>query len=189
MLKADLPLAVFDLPLFKSLRECITDMLWLDNVRRSYLSALIALLCSHAATQDLLSYRKERAAGDDMHSIITLVMKEKRLNLHAAIAWLAAEHAKRVDEFFVLWPEASALTFGSDTVNRAVECYMDHLRNWPRGHQCWPFECERFFGMEGLKVKTERVVELTAKMPERSCSSSCCASAQCSAPIEWPIGE
>ncbi|KAL1938253.1 hypothetical protein VTO73DRAFT_11897 [Trametes versicolor] len=143
MARVDLPLAVSELPVFRKLRGCITDMLIFDN--------------------DLLSYRKEYAAGDDMHNIITLVMNEKQIDVDAAVEWLAAEHAKRVDEFFVLWPQASAMSFGSDELNQAVATYLDHLVNWPRGDECWSFESGRYFGKDGARVKKERVIELKTR--------------------------
>lgn len=121
-----------------------------------------------ARPQDICSYPKEYAAGDITHNIITLVMNEKHLDLDAAVAWVAEEHAKRVDGFLALLPEAAALSFGSREVDEALSAYLDHLVNWPRGLECWSFECERYFGKDGLKVATERVVEVPVVMPGHS---------------------
>ncbi|KAL1938232.1 hypothetical protein VTO73DRAFT_11876 [Trametes versicolor] len=159
MLKVDLPLEVSELPILRNLSDYITDIVFLDNVWHQ-LSATLALLTYRP--QDLVSYPKEFAVGDLMHNIITLVMNEKHLDLDAAVAWLAAEHAKRVDGFLALLPEASSLSFDSNQVNQALSCYLDHVINWARGCGCWYFECGRYFGEDGLKVATEGIVELTA---------------------------
>ncbi len=95
-----------------------------------------------------------------MYNIIPLVMHEKHLDLDGAVAWLAVEHARRVDEFFVLWRKASLLKFGSDDVDEAVSAYLDHLANWPRANECWSFENGRYFGEDGGRIKIERVVEV-----------------------------
>lgn len=109
----------------------------------------------------MFSYRKEVAAGDDIHNIIPLVMHEKHLDLDEAIAWLAEEHAHRVDHFLtVLWPKVSSLAFGSADVDKAVAVYLAHLTNWPRANECWSFENHRYFGEEGERIKVERVVAL-----------------------------
>ncbi|KAL1940692.1 hypothetical protein VTO73DRAFT_7733 [Trametes versicolor] len=148
VLKVDLPLEVSELPILRELSEYITDIIILDN--------------------DICSYPKEYAAGDITHNMITLVMNEKHLDLDAAVAWVAGEHARRVDGFLALLPEASALSFGSREVDEALSAYLDHLVNWPRGLECWSFECERYFGQDGLKVATERLVEVPVTVPGHS---------------------
>ncbi|KAH9847298.1 terpenoid synthase [Lenzites betulinus] len=146
VINMDIPLEVTDLPIFQDLHRIVTDIVLLDN--------------------DLLSFRKEYAAGDVNHNIIPLVMHERKLDVQSAISWLAEEHSRRVDEFFQLWPKVSMLTFGSDVVDNAVSAYLDHVANWPRADECWCFESERYFGKMGPRVKKERTIELEVKRAE-----------------------
>ncbi|KAH9847297.1 terpenoid synthase [Lenzites betulinus] len=140
MLNSDLPLEVTDRRDFDELCMGLTDMVLLDN--------------------DLTSFGKEYAAGDLGHNIIPLVMRERNLNLQSAISWLAAEHSRRIDEFFQLWPKVSSIRFGSDAVDGVVAAYLDHLVNWVRANECWSFESERYFGKEGRRVQQERIINL-----------------------------
>ncbi|KAH9885845.1 terpenoid synthase [Cubamyces lactineus] len=59
MLAKELPTELVNHPLLVSLRASVTDMLIYDN--------------------DMVSYEKEQAAGDDLHNILTIVMEERRL--------------------------------------------------------------------------------------------------------------
>ncbi|KAH9847309.1 terpenoid synthase [Lenzites betulinus] len=146
VINMDIPLEVTNLPIFQDLHRIVTDIVLLDN--------------------DLLSFRKEYAAGDVNHNIIPLVMHERRLDVQSAISWLAEEHSRRVDEFLQLWPKVSMLTFGSDVVDNAVSAYLDHVANWPRSNECWCFEGGRYFGEDGSRVKKERTIELEVKCAE-----------------------
>ncbi|OJT11997.1 Delta(6)-protoilludene synthase, partial [Trametes pubescens] len=141
-LSLDIPPEISELPLLEDLRRSITEIMILDN--------------------DLLSYRKEYAAGEVMHNILTLVMHEKHLDLDAAVAWVVAEHAKRVDRALALWREVPSLMFDSADTEKAVAVYLDHLIHWPRVNECFTFESGRYFRKDGPRVKWERVVELVS---------------------------
>ncbi|KAI0630501.1 terpenoid synthase [Trametes polyzona] len=154
VLNEDLPLDVSDLPLVKDICRTITDMVILDN--------------------DLYSYAKERAAGDDKYNVIRLVMHETGVDVDMAVEWLAREHSQRMEEFFTLWPNVQALSFGSDAVNRGLATYLDHICNWPRGNTCWSFESGRYFGKDGGRVQLHRTIEIedTREAREKSRLSS-----------------
>ncbi|EIW59888.1 terpenoid synthase [Trametes versicolor FP-101664 SS1] len=98
VLKVDLPLEVSELPILRELSEYITDIIILDNVWCWLFAAPSFALLTYQP-QDICSYPKEYAAGDITHNMITLVMNEKHLDLDAAVAWVAGEHARRVDGF------------------------------------------------------------------------------------------
>ncbi|KAI0630487.1 terpenoid synthase [Trametes polyzona] len=153
VLNEDLPLDLPELPFLKHLRRHIIDMVILDN--------------------DLLSYRREHVSGNDMHNVLTLVMHEKNVDLNAAVGWLAAEHAARMDEFLELWPEACALlgSCGSNAANRGLAVYLSHIANWPRANECWSFEGGRYLGRDSAQVRMHRVVEIE-EPGERSSSYS-----------------
>ncbi|KAI1782570.1 terpenoid synthase [Ganoderma leucocontextum] len=108
---------------------------------------------------DLASYNKERASGDDLHNIITIAMHENSQYLEEAIEWIAARYREQVEHALATWPRALALSF-SRQVDEDLIVYIDHLMNWPRANECWAVESGRYFGGDGLRVQKERVVEL-----------------------------
>ncbi|KAI0630499.1 terpenoid synthase [Trametes polyzona] len=140
LLNVDLPRDVYEVPILKELRDCVTDMVAFCN--------------------DLVSCRKEYAHESPNHNILTVVMHEKHLSLAEAVDWLAIEHEKRVERFLALWPEARKLSFGSEATNKALAIYLDHLANWPRGNECYSYESGRYFGSDGARAKLCRVVEI-----------------------------
>lgn len=112
--------------------------------------------------QDLASYNKEQAAGDDLHNVITIAMHEYHLDLQGALDWVAERHKERVDHALKTWPAVLALSI-SPEVEADFAVYLDHLTNWPRANDCWNFENGRYFGTEGPRIQKERVVALLPK--------------------------
>ncbi|KAI0345586.1 terpenoid synthase [Trametopsis cervina] len=120
-----------------------------------YLSAdLIAL------NNDILSYNREQAAGNDRHNIVTVVMHQYNLPLPEAMQWVAkyidGVKAKFLDTVKIVpsWGEE---------VDMQVAEYIDQLGNWPRANYCWSFESARYFGSKGLEVQKTRFVPLLPK--------------------------
>lgn len=70
----DLPDEVFYHPVIMGLAECITDLIVIDN--------------------DMISYNKEQAAGNEDHNIISTVMFELGLDISGAMAWATHDHAE-----------------------------------------------------------------------------------------------
>ncbi|KAJ7234682.1 hypothetical protein C8J57DRAFT_1479879 [Mycena rebaudengoi] len=64
-LALDLPDAVFDHPVINNLRDCLVQMVILDN-----------------------------AIGDDLNNILTIAMQELNLDLQAAIVWACTRHTE-----------------------------------------------------------------------------------------------
>ncbi|KAI0752803.1 terpenoid synthase [Daedaleopsis nitida] len=140
-LALDLPQEAWGHPIIQSLHADITDIIFLDN--------------------DLSSYKKEQAAGDDQHNVITVAMREYGLDLDGAVRWLADRHKARVDHAIAAWRQA--LDPSSDVspeMSDKLVAYVNHIMNWPRGNDCWNFESGRYFGRDGLRVQAQRVVEL-----------------------------
>nr|WOJ44888.1 linalool/nerolidol synthase [Ganoderma lucidum] len=133
---------VYDHPLLRELQSDVADILIYDN--------------------DLVSYNKEQASGDDLHNIVTIAMHENSQGLDEALQWVAARHRERVAHALAIWPRALALSF-SPRVDEDLLVYIEHLMNWPRGSDCWDFESGRYFGEDGLRIQKERVVELSPK--------------------------
>ncbi|KAM5541550.1 hypothetical protein V8D89_004740 [Ganoderma adspersum] len=117
-LELSLPQEAYDHPLIKQLRTDITDMLTLDN--------------------DLTSYNKEQASGDDLHNIVTIAMHENNQGLHEALEWLVLRHKERMEHALAIWPQALGLSF-SRQVDGDLIPYIDHLMNSPRAYECWAF--------------------------------------------------
>ncbi|TBU55418.1 terpenoid synthase [Dichomitus squalens] len=141
-MELEIPREVYDHPVVHGLRADITDIIIYDN--------------------DLASYKKEQASGDDLHNIITITMHENNLDLDGALQWVAARHKERFNHALATWPRALSLTF-SPQVDRDLACYLDHLMNWPRANDCWNFENGRYFGTEGLQIQKHRAVMLLQK--------------------------
>jgi hypothetical protein len=121
---------------------------------------------SISTTNDVYSYNLERARGQDLHNIVTCVMYEKGLTLQEAIDWLGVWHEeevvggfrraeREVRELFHQWP---------DHVARQIEFYINGLGCWVRGSDCWHFEGERHFGVQGLVIQKTRQVLMLPRL-------------------------
>lgn len=111
--------------------------------------------------QDVLSYDKEQASGDDEHNLITIVMKEQKLDVQGAVNWAGRLHAsmtKRFNELFLEIPK-----YG-DAVDRDVQSFMNGVAHWTGGNVHWSFESGRYFGTRGRKVMATRSLRLSPKV-------------------------
>ncbi|KAH9923432.1 terpenoid synthase [Epithele typhae] len=144
----NIPQDVYDNTSLVDLRNTISDIVALDN--------------------DMLSYNKEQAVGDDLHSIVTLIMHEHGLDLPSALVHGEALHAAMVRHILDdLLPTLQALDVPL-AVAADLAVYIGGMLEWPRGNVCWHFESTRYFGSDGARVQRERVVELYPR---------CCVSA------------
>jgi len=137
----DLPDEAFYHPVVLDLSCYITDLIILDN--------------------DIASYNKEQASGDDRHNIITIVMRELNLDLAGAMAWAAEYHAEREEKFI---QGLNFLPTFSPQVDTQLREYVLGLANWPRSNDCWNFESGRYFGSKGLEIQKTRRVKLMPKV-------------------------
>ncbi|KAJ7686871.1 terpenoid synthase [Mycena olivaceomarginata] len=71
---------VFYHPIVQKLRDCIAELIFLDN--------------------DMVSYNKEQATGDICHNILSIVMRELHIELQDAMAWLCECHSQVETKFF-----------------------------------------------------------------------------------------
>jgi len=120
-----------------------------------YIAELIIL------DNDIASYNKEQANGDDRHNILTIAMKQFNTDFKGAMNWVTQYHEdvearfldglKRVPSFN---PELDA----------QVQEYIEHLANWPRCNDCWNFESGRYFGKMGREIQKTRYVPLLPKV-------------------------
>ncbi|KAJ6535981.1 terpenoid synthase [Mycena vulgaris] len=135
----DLVDEVYNHPIVDQLRRIAVDIVLLDN--------------------DICSYKKELAAGDYTHNIVTIIMHEEETDLSGAMEWVAARRESLASEFIDLYKMVPS--FGGDIDAQARE-YVEGIANWPRANDSWIFESGRYFGSEGLKVQKNRKVILSA---------------------------
>ena len=108
--------------------------------------------------QDLYSYPKEYASGDDGHNIVTIVMNELALDLDGAVRWTKEYHDQVVKEF--LNTAENLPSFGDKHPDTQLTAYIEGIALFVRGHDSWCFESARYFGQNGLTSQKERVVSL-----------------------------
>jgi len=111
--------------------------------------------------QDIVSYNKEQAIGDDRHNILTIAMHQFDTDLDGALAWVCQYHEEVKARF--LEGLKRVPSFGPK-VDRQLEEYILHLANWPRANDCWNFESGRYFGSKGLEIQKTRCVPLLPKV-------------------------
>ncbi|KAI1842182.1 hypothetical protein JX265_001457 [Neoarthrinium moseri] len=109
---------------------------------------------------DLLSYDKEQASGDDEHNLVTIAMKEFKTDVQGAIDWAAKIHAELVRQFNQL--VLTAPRWGGP-VDLDVQTYVDGIAQWVVANVQWSFESERYFGKRGQQIKKTRVLQLLPK--------------------------
>ncbi|KAI0331842.1 terpenoid synthase [Cubamyces sp. BRFM 1775] len=143
MLAKSLPEDLVNHQLLVSLRASVTDIIIYDN--------------------DMISYNKEQAAGDDGHNVLTIVMEERKLDITAAMQWLADQHGEQVDRALSLLPQVLALIATAGPHAAALASYLDHLVTWPRANNCWHFESGRYFGADGRQIQKTRLITLSPR--------------------------
>ncbi|TCD66576.1 terpene cyclase [Steccherinum ochraceum] len=138
----DLPDDVLYHPVLVELTDYIVDITLIDN--------------------DIVSYNKEQAAGDDRYNLVTLAMRQFQLDFDGAVDWATQYHAELRSKFLQALHRVP--TFGDVKLDRQVAEYIRGLANWPRCNDCWSFEGERYFGNKGLEYKRTRLVPLLPKV-------------------------
>ena len=111
--------------------------------------------------QDIHSYNKEQARGDDKHNIVTIIMNEHNLNLDGALSWIGNHHKTLVKEFMDAYEVLPAQWGGK--VNSDLRVYADGIANCVRAVDQWDFETERYFGTKGTEIQASRQVQLLPK--------------------------
>lgn len=102
----------------------------------------LAVLCADliAMGNDLYSYNKEQACGDEGHNLITVVMKERGLDVQEAFDWVGRCCDVLIEEFGELYEDLPWFEDESDSANRELREYVDGIGNWVRANDQWSFE-------------------------------------------------
>jgi len=108
-------------------------------------------------TNDLYSYNNEQAAGHGSHNLLTVVMHEKGVDLDGALDWLAEYNRVVLSRFQAQYRMLPS--WGPD-MDPVITAFVERLAYWIRGHDCWSFESERYFGTKGPEIQKHRLVTL-----------------------------
>jgi hypothetical protein len=114
--------------------------------------------------QDLYSYNNEQAAGHDGHNILTVVMNEKGVDLDAALKWLAEHNGELLSRFQTQY---RMLPSWGPEMDPIVAAFVERLAYWIRGHDCWSFSAERYFGTKGPEIQKHRLVTLLPRLSSK----------------------
>ena len=157
----DLPDEAFYHPVIQELSYHIADLIILGNVRtlefriRASSGPDLRLFL-----QDIASYNKEQANGDDRHNIITIAMHQFNTDFEGAMDWVLQYHEEVETKF--LDGLKRVPSFGPK-VDEQIQEYITALAIWPRCNDCWNFESGRYFGDKGLEIQNTRYVQLLPK--------------------------
>ena len=107
--------------------------------------------------KDVYSYNMEQAKGHSGNNIVTVLMREKNIDLQAA-SDLVGEHFRTLMNRF-METKARLPSFGSGT-DSAVAQYVAAMEHWVIGNLEWSYERQRDFGPEHRQVRETRVIVL-----------------------------
>ncbi|KAI0146266.1 isoprenoid synthase domain-containing protein [Xylariaceae sp. FL1272] len=110
---------------------------------------------------DLLSYNKEQAAGDDEHNIITVIMKQYGLGVQQAFHKAGDLCDLKMARFYHLYAN---LPRWIGPVDLDVQKLVDGMGQCVSGVMHWSYESERYFGKHGNMVKKTRLMRLIPKV-------------------------
>lgn len=111
--------------------------------------------------QDILSYNKEQAVGDDEHNMITVIMEQFGMGLQEAIDKAGEMCTARIDRFHELY---QAMPRWLGPVDLDVQKLVDGMAMCVSGVMHWSYESQRYFGKKGLEVKRSRCLHLLPKV-------------------------
>ncbi|KAH7928468.1 terpenoid synthase [Leucogyrophana mollusca] len=110
---------------------------------------------------DMCSYNREQATGDENHNLITAVMRELNIDLDSAMAWAANYHVELQHKFI---SGLKRVPSWGPTIDKHMQEYLDGMAYWARGNATWCFESERYFGKKGPEIQKTRMVPLLPKV-------------------------
>ncbi|KAG7291137.1 hypothetical protein NEMBOFW57_001148 [Staphylotrichum longicolle] len=111
-------------------------------------------------SNDVLSYNKEQAVGDDEHNIITVIMKQFDLDVQEAMDKAGEIVRQRIEGFNVLYQQLPRYV---GPVDLDVQKLVDGIANCVSGNLHWSYESQRYFGTRGPTVRETRIVGLLPK--------------------------
>ncbi|TCD63578.1 terpene cyclase [Steccherinum ochraceum] len=111
-------------------------------------------------SNDLYSYNMEQAMGHYTNNILTVLMKEKNIDLQSAADFVGEHFAALMDSF--LADKARLPSWGPD-LDAKVEKFIMASETWVVGNLNWSFETPRYFGSQREQVQKTLEVKLDSK--------------------------
>ncbi|KAK4244583.1 isoprenoid synthase domain-containing protein [Corynascus novoguineensis] len=138
---------------------CEMDMDIPDYVREHPILRLLETLAVDLIVigNDLLSYNKEQAVGDDEHNIVTVIMAQFGVGVQEAIDRAGELSREKTDRFNALY---GLLPRWVGPVDLDVQRLADGMAQCVSGVLHWSYESHRYFGTRGLVVKRTRTLRL-----------------------------
>ncbi|KUI60988.1 Delta(6)-protoilludene synthase [Cytospora mali] len=102
----------------------------------------------------------KQASGDDQHNIITIVMREKAMDVQQAIDWTAQVHAGMTERFNQLFLQ---IPRWGGPLDWEVQTFMDGVAHLVGANTQWSYETQRYLGKHGLEVQATRMLRLAPK--------------------------
>ncbi|KAI9443651.1 terpenoid synthase [Lactarius indigo] len=139
----------------------IPDEVMTHPAMTTFLDLIVYPLC---LTNDLYSYNIEQAApGHAAHNLLTVVMNEKGVDLNGALDWYTEFNETKLAKS--LEQHRKIPSWGPE-MDPVVSAFVEGVGYWMRGHDCWSFEAERYFGTKGPETQEHRMVTLFPKSTE-----------------------
>ena len=152
----------FNIPDEVMAHPAMQDMIMgaVDMIAFSNVSNIIGSLIVHLLTdlKDIFSYNVEQHRKDEVHNIITCVMKEHQTDVNGAMLWVQNYLDGVAEKFLAAF--ASLPQQWEEPLNSEVKAYCEGLGQWVRGNNDWSFESERYFGNKGAEIKEKRWMSL-----------------------------
>ncbi|KAF9014301.1 isoprenoid synthase domain-containing protein [Cyathus striatus] len=130
----------------------VSDEMWENDI---LLSAVWAVVDFVAFSNDLFSYDMEQAKNLEGNNLITVIMKEKGLNLQEATNYVGDICKELMDAYLKAKEDLQQLDVGEDVIR-----YVEAIGCWTIGSVEWSFEGGRYFGSFGDEIRKTRIVRL-----------------------------
>ncbi|KAK7044139.1 Sesquiterpene synthase 10 [Paramarasmius palmivorus] len=118
---------------------------------------------------DVYSYNMEQAKGIGGNNIVTVLMKNRGMDLQTACDHVGEYCEELVHEYLAAMK--SLPSYGSPDLDDAVARYAEACGHWIKGNLDWSFETIRYFGAAHAEIKKTRLVTLRPSCEPEDCDS------------------
>lgn len=164
-LSVDLQQEVYNHPALCNLTKIAGDMYFISNVSSKLhkASLLVLVNLTNFTSQDIYSYNKEQAGGHAANNLVTVIQKERGVDLQEAMDIAGDSFADYAKEFD-MWKEQ--LPSWGPEVDTTVSKYIKAMALCVRGYIEWSLSSRRYFGSSVDEVKKTRRVALATSRRE-----------------------
>jgi Delta6-protoilludene synthase len=161
LLSDDIPDEALAHPQIEKLVIDAIDMTILANVSQSFQLCFLSGQLTCKFTQDIYSYNKEQALGDNIHNIVSVIIEEKTYTVQQAMDHVGKIYLGVRDDFLENYKN---LPVYEEPLNSLVQQYCWDMGQWVTTNIKWSFKSERYFGRDGLSIMKHRKVALRSKL-------------------------